>query len=267
MTRMLSTLAPPKIEVRNVSKLFTTKGSHRATAIRSITLSVRDHEFIAVVGPSGGGKTTLLNLIAGLYMPDSGEVLIDGKHVNSSPPKALGYMLARDALLPWRTVQRNVEYGLELQGIPAETRRLQAHEMIKAVGLDDSGHKYPEQLSSGMRQRVAIARTFVTKPDILLLDEPFSALDAQTRWKIQAQFLGLWESQLSTVIMVTHDVGEAIALADRIVVLSHSPAEVRAEVEITFARPRNIRDLQRQRDYHVLLAELLDYLEEEEDRS
>jgi NitT/TauT family transport system ATP-binding protein len=232
-------------------------------AIRSVSFDIRDGEFVAILGPSGGGKTTLLNLTAGLIKPTSGEVLVAGKPVRGIPP-GIGYMLSRDALLPWRTTRRNVEYGLELRGMPKAERSAAADEILSAVGLDRVADRYPSQLSSGMRQRVAVARTFATRPDILLMDEPFSALDAQTRVRIQELFLRMWEETRSTVMLVTHDVSEAIVLADRILVLSSSPAVVRREIAVPLPRPRVLRKIHTDPVYLHLFGELIDLLAEEE---
>ena len=256
--------AMPKISLQNVSKTFRNKAGEEVEAIRSVSFDVKEREFVALVGPSGGGKSTLLNLSAGLYKLDSGQILMAGKNVDGLQTN-ISYMPSRDALLPWRTVQRNVEYGLELRGFSKDDRKTAAKEMIRQVGLDGAENRYPMQLSSGMRQRVAVARTFVCQPDILLMDEPFSALDAQTRIKVQDLFLRLWEERRATVLLVTHDVGEAIALADRIIVLSSSPATVRADVVVPFARPRELRRMNADPKYHELFNQLLDLLEDTEE--
>ncbi len=250
-----------KIAIEDVSITFRSKTGPDVLAVKSVSFSVRPGEFVALVGPSGGGKTTLLNMISGLYRPDRGEIRIDGGMVTGIHPN-LSYMPARDALLPWRTVQRNVEYGLELKGIGKAERARQASAMIADVGLQHASDRYPSQLSSGMRQRTAVARTFACHPEILLMDEPFSALDAQTRTRLQSLFLALWEKNLSTVLLVTHDVGEAIALADRIVVLTSSPAVVKEEVMVGLGRPRDLKSLHRMPEYHELFGHVLDLLDE-----
>lgn len=254
----------PKIAIRDVSMTFRSKTGGDVLAIQKANFDIKPREFVALVGPSGGGKTTLLNLIAGLYRPESGSVMIDGAPVDGLHPN-LSYMPSRDALLPWRTVARNVEYGLELRGMEKHQRAAVAMDMIRHVGLEDAARRYPTQLSSGMRQRAAVARTFACQPDVLLMDEPFSALDAQTRVKLQDLFLRLWEENRSTVLLVTHDVGEAIALADRIVVFTSRPAIVRAEVTVSLPRPRALRHIHAQPDYHELYAHLLDLLDDPED--
>lgn len=252
-----------KIAIDDVSITFRSKTGPDVLAVKSVSFRVRPGEFVALVGPSGGGKTTLLNIISGLYKPDRGEVCIDGAPVTGIHPN-LSYMPARDALLPWRTVQRNVEYGLELRGMGRSERARLAQEMISSVGLEHASGRYPAQLSSGMRQRAAVARTFACHPDILLMDEPFSALDAQTRVRLQALFLALWEKNRSTVLLVTHDVGEALALADRVVVLTSSPAVVKEEVTVDLDRPRDLKSLHRMPQYHELFGRVLDLLDETE---
>lgn len=250
-----------KIAIEDVSITFRSKTGPDVLAVKSVSFRVHPGEFVALVGPSGGGKTTLLNMISGLYRPDRGEIRIDGGTVTGIHPN-LSYMPARDALLPWRTVQRNVEYGLELRGVGKAERARQASAMIADVGLQHAADRYPSQLSSGMRQRTAVARTFACHPEILLMDEPFSALDAQTRTRLQSLFLALWEKNRSTVLLVTHDVGEAIALADRIVVLTSSPAVVKEEVLVDLGRPRDLKSLHRLPEYHELFGRLLDLLDE-----
>jgi NitT/TauT family transport system ATP-binding protein len=213
------------------------------TAIRDISFDIRPGEFTAVVGPSGCGKSTLLNLISGLLSPSRGRLLIKGEPV-SGVRNDVGYMPARDALLPWRTVQANVEFPLELRDrLPRERRRKHARALIDAVGLSGFESYFPHALSHGMRQRVAIARTFATSPDILLMDEPFSALDAQTRVQVQDLFLSMWEDEKHTVVLITHDVMEAVALADRVVVFSSAPGRLKAIYDIDLPRPRSVQRL------------------------
>lgn len=232
-----------RILIDNVTQVFAAPRSAKPlTAIRRVDIDISPGEFTAVVGPSGCGKSTLLNLISGLIVPSRGSV-----HVNGSPVTGvrddIGYMPARDALLPWRTVAKNVTFPLEVRGAPAKERRTRAMELIEAVGLKGFESHYPHMLSQGMRQRVAIARTFVNRPQVLLLDEPFSALDAQTRVQIQDLFLEIWEREKHTVVLITHDVMEAVALADRVVVFTPGPGEVKAVYDIDLPRPRSVHDL------------------------
>ncbi len=222
---------------RGVSKAFDQGAAEQKVVLDGIDLSFRAGSFVSLVGASGCGKTTLLNILAGTVEPTAGEVEVLG-----SPPlqarSSIGYMLSRDALLPWRNAVRNVEYGLEIRRLDKGRRREVALAALRDVGLADSAKRYMWQLSQGMRQRTALARTFVLNPRILLMDEPFAALDAQTRLVVQKQFLDLWERTGSTVVFVTHDLSEAIALGDRVVMLGSGT--VLADVEVPFSRPRDL---------------------------
>jgi NitT/TauT family transport system ATP-binding protein len=247
-----------KISMRGISQAFRRRGAAPLSVLSDFTLDVRAGEFVAIVGPSGTGKTTLLNIISGLQRPTAGEVLIDGEKVEGIQ-KRVGYMPARDALLPWRTALRNVEYGLELRGV--RDRRPIAREMLEVLGLRDFENSYPHELSQGMRQRVAIARTFAVSPEILLMDEPFSALDAQTRVLVQELFLALWERERKTVLLVTHDVMEAITLADRVVTCSARPARVTADRTVDLERPRHVRQLIGDARFQALFDKVWDDLQ------
>jgi NitT/TauT family transport system ATP-binding protein len=211
--------------------------------IRGIDLEARAGEFVSIVGPSGCGKSTLLNLISGLLRPTHGSISTNGQLVTGVRPE-IGYMPSQDSLLPWRTVLANVEFGLEFdRRVSPADRRRHARDMIAAVGLAGFEGYYPHALSGGMRQRVAIARTFARKHRIVLMDEPFSALDAQTRVLVQDLFLSIWERERPTVLLITHDVAEAVALADRVVVLSRGPGTIIATYDIDLARPRTVEGL------------------------
>jgi NitT/TauT family transport system ATP-binding protein len=212
-------------------------------ALQDVTFSVPEGSFFSLLGPSGCGKTTLLSIAAGLVRPTSGSVLADGVPIRGLQSKTMGYMFARDSLLPWRTVAGNVSLGLEFGAI-YDDKRARVAELLEMVGLASFGKKYPSQLSHGMRQRVALARTLAASPEILLMDEPFGALDAQTRQLMQEVFLGLWEAERKTVIFVTHDVAEALVLSDRIVVMSARPGHLKASYDVPFGRPRRLADLQ-----------------------
>jgi NitT/TauT family transport system ATP-binding protein len=222
-----------------------------AEVLRGVDLSVREREFVALVGASGCGKTTLLNVIAGLVTPAGGTVA-----VRNRPPAAgrsdICYVLARDALLPWRTVLGNVEYGLELSGVGRDERRRRAMTFVDRVGLKDYRDFYPSKLSQGMRQRVSLARAFAVERNIYLMDEPFSALDSQTRLLLHDQLLGLWDASRATVVFVTHDIGEAITLADRVVVMAKKGTGVAQEISIDLPRPRSADALQADARYHDL---------------
>jgi NitT/TauT family transport system ATP-binding protein len=221
--------------------------------LRPTTLAIAPSEFVAIVGPSGCGKTTLLHMVAGLMKPTTGQVLIGGAAPRGGDP-GVGYLLAQDSLLPWRRAVDNVVLPLEIHGM-AKARRLElAHQALGDVGLTDFANAYPSQLSHGMRQRVAVARTLVSSPDTLLMDEPFSALDAQTRLALQAQCARLWERLKSTVVFVTHDLGEAITLADRVIVMSARPGHIKADIEIPLGRPRKVYELQGSPEFHEIYA-------------
>lgn len=220
-------------------------------ALAGVNLRVAEGEFVALIGASGCGKTTLLNVIAGL-VPVAGGVVA----IRNAPPSAgrsdICYILARDALLPWRTVRGNVEYGLELSGVGRAERERRAAAYIEKVGLSNFRDFYPAKLSQGMRQRVSLARAFAVGRSVYLMDEPFSALDSQTKVLLHDQLLDLWESSGATVVFVTHDIGEAITLADRVIVMSKKGTGVADEIRIDLARPRSAEALQADEHYHDL---------------
>ncbi len=222
------------VQLRNVTVRFDSNRERRI--LNDVSLEIKRGEFVALVGKSGCGKTTILNLLAGILRPTEGEVHVHGKPVDS-PDAHLGYMFARDCLFPWRHVIDNVELPLEIKGVDKATRRKRAKVELERVGLANYPHYYPSGLSHGMRQRVALARTWVMDPDVLLMDEPFAALDAQTRLVLERDFLNQWYERKSTVIFVTHDLTEAIALADRIVVLADG--EITLDEAMPFGWPRD----------------------------
>jgi NitT/TauT family transport system ATP-binding protein len=230
------------VEFHDVSVQFQVPSGGTVTAAQHISLSVRPGEFVAVVGPSGCGKTTLLNMLAGLIRPSAGQVLRHGRPVDG-PSKDIGYMLARSALSPWRTARRNVELGLEIRGVARTERRDRAMQLLRQLRIDQFADAYPGQLSHGMQQRVAIARTLAIDPDLWLMDEPFGALDAQTRVTVQSEFLSLWEGSPKTVIFVTHDLAEAVLLADRVVVMTARPGRIKLDTAVGVDRPRKPADL------------------------
>ena len=229
----------PNIAIDHVSHAFTTsKGT--VPTLDGVSLDIERGSFVSVVGPSGCGKSTLLNVISGLVVPERGTVSIDGSPVHGIQSQ-VGYMFARDGLMPWRTAAQNVEFGLELRRNPA--RRQMAQELLTQVGLSGFEGHYRHELSQGMRQRVAVARTFATDPEILLMDEPFGALDAQTRMLLQDTFLRIWEEKRKTVLFVTHDLVEAIVLSDVVVIMSHRPARIKRIVTVDIPRPRTATNL------------------------
>jgi len=234
----------PAVELENVSLIF--GGDHPSdepvAALHDINLSIPTGQFVAVVGPSGCGKTTILNMLSGLIPPTKGAVRRNGTEVDG-PSKDIGYMLARSALSPWRTAKRNVELGLEIQGIPKNKRSEKSMELLRRLRLEDFADSFPSQLSQGMNQRVAIARTLALDPGLWLMDEPFGALDAQTRLTVQSEFIELWESEGTTVIFVTHDLEEAVLLADRVIVITARPGRIKSDTIIDLPRPRIIDEL------------------------
>ncbi len=224
---------PEKIIVEGLTVDF---GSHRI--LDAISLSVESGEFLALVGPSGCGKSTLLRVVAGLLKPSRGRVLIDGAEVQGPSPSR-NLVFQDHALYPWRTVSKNIALGLEILGVPPEESRARLERLLALIGLEAFRNHYPHQLSGGMRQRAALARVLAVDPDVLLLDEPFGSLDAMTRLVLQKELLRLWNHSAKTVILVTHDVDEALYLADRIAIMSHLPARIRAVIEVTDPRPRD----------------------------
>jgi NitT/TauT family transport system ATP-binding protein len=255
---MTMTRTGDAIALKGVRVTFSTRGQAPRNVLSGIDLTIPHGEFTALVGRSGCGKTTLLNMVAGLVDPTAGSVTVLGK-----PPRQardqLGFMLARDALLPWRTARRNVEYGLELRGVGRARRRETALRWLEAVHLNHAEHQWPWQLSQGMRQRVALARTWALNPSVLLMDEPFAALDMNTRMSAQRTFLELWQAEEHrTVIFVTHDLGEAIALADRVVLLGGG--QVLDDVRVGIERPRDLTTITGDPRYQELHQRLRDRL-------
>lgn len=226
------------VSIRDLGKAFPKEDGTVTQALKGIDLEIRDEEFICLVGPSGCGKTTLLRIIAGLETATTGEVTVDGRAVTGPDPKR-GMVFQEYSLFPWRRVIDNVAFGLEMKGVAKEERRKTADRYIEMVGLSQFRDAYPYELSGGMRQRVAIARALANDPDVLLMDEPFGALDAQTRNRMQKELLSLRDKTKQTIVFVTHSVDEAVYLADRIIVLSPRPATVREDIAIPWPRPRD----------------------------
>ncbi|WP_456419479.1 ABC transporter ATP-binding protein [Methanocaldococcus infernus] len=226
-----------KLIIENVSKVFKLEDKE-VKALDNINLEIKENEFFTVMGPSGCGKTTLLRIIAGLEKPSSGKVLLDGKEVKG-PGADRGVVFQQYTLMPWRTVLKNVTFGLELKGLPKEEREKIAKKFIELVGLKGFENAYPHQLSGGMQQRVAIARTLANNPEIVLMDEPFAALDAQTRAILQNELLKIWEKDKKTVFFVTHSIDEAIYLSDRVAIMTARPGRIKEIVEIDLERPRD----------------------------
>ena len=206
-----------------------------------LNFSVEDRAFVALLGPSGCGKSTLFNIISGLLTPDTGEVYLNGRRINGNTGD-FAYMQQKDLLLPWRTVLKNVLVGPEIQGAPLDTAKTEAKQRLTQLGLSGFENNYPMQLSGGMRQRVALVRTLLFRKEFLLLDEPFGALDAMTRTVMQSILLDIWAEARQTVLLITHDIEEALLLADKIYVLTARPAKLKAAVPVPLSRPRNITD-------------------------
>jgi len=230
---VLAAAASPKVELRDVGlRYFSREGE--TEALKGISLSIAPSEFVAIIGPSGCGKSTLLSLISGIVAPTEGAVSIDGKPV-TGPSRKVGYMLQQDYLFEWRTILENTLLGAEIQGVPLAKARERATQLLTRYGLGQFLNHLPRQLSGGMRQRAALARTLCTNPDIVLLDEPFSALDSQTRLALADEIGEILRREAKTVILVTHDIGEAISMAERVIVLSRRPGQVKSNHAILFA--------------------------------
>lgn len=232
-----------KIIVKNVQKFYDIKSengekSEKFLALDNFNLKIKKGEFITIVGPSGCGKSTFLDILAGLSKPTSGELYIDDKLIEGADLDR-GIIFQGYALFPWRTVEQNIEFGLEIKGIPKNERKEISNKFIKLVGLSNFQNRYPHELSGGMKQRVAIARALAYDPDVLLMDEPFAAVDAQTRELLQEELLNIWEETNKTIVFITHSIEEAIFLADRVVVMTPNPGKIKEVIEINFPRPRS----------------------------
>lgn len=251
----------PILSLRGVSRDFVTRG-RVIEATAGLSLDVDGGEFLTVVGPSGCGKSTLLNIVAGLLPPSAGTVLYQGAAVRGVNTE-IGYVTQADNLYPWRTLRENVEFPLELRGVPRAERRRRALAVIEQVGLAGFEDHYPFELSGGMRQRANIIRTLVYDPRVILMDEPFGPLDAQTRLLLQAQLLRWWDAARKTIIFITHDLAEAVALADRVVVMTARPGRVKRICPVPLARPRDLFHLHDDERFRVTYDTLWDDLEEE----
>jgi len=242
------------VQARNVSHAFDL-GAEPQSVIQNASLTVAAREFVSIVGPSGCGKTTFLNLVAGLETLQDGELTVFGHAPRAGQP-GVSYAFARDALLPWRTAEENVTLPMELLGIPEAQRKARARELLERVGLAQNATSYRSQLSQGMRQRVALARAVASHPSLLLMDEPFAALDAQTRITMQQELLRMLPHEDVTVLFITHDLGEAITLSDRVVLMSRRPASIRNVFTIDLPRPRDPMELQSDDRYHRLFESI-----------
>ena len=258
-------LEPAKLRIENVALRFTPKSGPPVTALENVSLSVKDNEFSVIVGPSGCGKTSLLRLVAGLIEPTEGEIWLDDTRVTGPGPDR-GMVFQSYTLFPWLTVQQNVEFGLKLRGIPQFERRDIARRFLLQVGLDGFDRHYPRQLSGGMMQRVALARALANDPAILLMDEPFGALDSQTRSLMQELLLDIWQQSSKTVLFITHDIDESILLGDRVYVMSARPGRIKEMVEIDLPRPRSV-DMLTSEDFMHLKRRIMSSIHDEALRS
>ncbi len=231
----------PKVEFRGLKKQFTRQG-RRVSVMEHLNLRIEAGQFVSFVGPSGCGKSTILNMTAGLMEPSGGAVFYNGTTV-PTPNTNVGYITQSDNLLPWKTVSGNVSLALDIKGVDKREKAKRVTRMIELVGLKGFENAYPSELSGGMRKRVTLARTLVYKPEVILADEPFGALDAQLKLIMQQELLDIWAEEKMTVIFITHDIAEAIALSDRVVVLSKRPSRVKVDTEVEFARPRDVATL------------------------
>jgi len=257
------------IEIQAVSKTFETKRDRRHLAIADISLAVAAGEFVSILGPSGCGKSTLLYIVGGFVTPSTGSVVVNGRPVTGPGPDR-GPVFQEFALFPWKTVLGNVMYGLERNGVAKVEAQKRARELLALVHLSGYERFYPKELSGGMKQRVALARTLAYRPSILLMDEPFGALDAQTRTRLQNDLLGIWERDRKTVLFVTHSVEEAVYLSDRVAVMTRSPGRIKEIIPIALPRPRDRATLlldRRYQDYVVRIERLMDAPTEEAETS
>jgi NitT/TauT family transport system ATP-binding protein len=245
----------------SVAKRFSARGEI-VTALESTSLSIEQGEFITLVGPSGCGKSTMLNIVSGLMLPSEGKVRL-GSELITGIDKRVGYVTQQDNLMPWKTLRDNVAFPLELAGVPLSERREKADGWLEKVGLTGFGNAYPHELSGGMRQRGNIIRTLIYEPPVILMDEPFGPLDAQTRIVLQDLLLSIWEKQRSTVLFVTHDLGEAIALADRVMLMSARPGRIVRTDVVDIPRPRNIFEIHDDPRFRALYSDLWNELREQ----
>jgi NitT/TauT family transport system ATP-binding protein len=251
-----------RIAIRDLAKTFV-EGSREVPAVAGVSLEILDGEFVAIVGPSGCGKSTILNMIGALIAPSGGRVLVDGEPVTGRAPRQVGYVFQKDTVFPWRTVEANIALGLQYRGVPPAERASRVREAIALAGLQGFEQAFPSTLSGGMRQRVALLRSLVVDPEILLMDEPFGALDTHTKLTLHADLLALWEAKHQTVVFVTHDLSEAITLADRVVVMTRRPGRVKLVYDVKLPRPRDVIRIRESEEYSRQYGEIWHALGEE----
>ncbi|WP_263142102.1 ABC transporter ATP-binding protein [Pseudomonas sp. RIT-PI-AD] len=256
---------PTEIEFRNVGKCFPAKGKAAAPfAIRDVSFKIARGEVVSIIGPSGCGKSTILNMGSGLYRPSEGEVFVGGEAIDG-PVKKVAFMLQKDLLMPWRSIRRNVELGLEIQGMAAAERRVIAEDLLDRCHLQGFADHYPFQLSGGMRQRAALARTLAMDPQVLFLDEPFSALDAQTKMVLQQDMARMLFEEKKTALFITHDLVEAIAMSDRLLVMSARPGTIIEEIVVDLPYRENPLERRKLAEIGPLAGRLMDLLKVGED--
>lgn len=259
-----------KISIQHVQKTFRIQRNlghlkedlQPISALKDINLDVKQGEFMVIVGPSGCGKSTLLDLLAGLTKPSSGQILLDGKAI-TGPNLDRGIVFQQYALFPWKTTLANVEFGLEAKGVPRKERREKALAFLHLVGLKGFENRYPHEISGGMKQRVAIARSLAYDPEVLLMDEPFAALDAQTRETLQSELLRIWEATKKTIIFITHGIEEAVYLGQRVAVMTSRPGRIKQVIDIPFQSRRSEEDLRSNPDFVKLRHEVWELLKDE----
>ncbi len=256
------TEALPKLRISDLGITYVGQGGRETEAVRDVSLDIKDKpgigEIVVFLGPSGCGKSTILKAVAGLLRPTKGEILVDGEKV-TTVGRDRGMVFQAYTSFGWLTVRENVEYGLRLQGVPKDQRRERSHKYLKAVGLHEFADHYPKDLSGGMKQRVAIARTLINKPRVVLMDEPFGALDPYTRWEMQGLLLDVSRTEDNTILFVTHDVSEAVYLADTVYVLSPRPARILHRVDVPFFENRDIA-LKSSSEFRAVEKRLLEML-------
>jgi NitT/TauT family transport system ATP-binding protein len=252
-----------RISVEALDKRYRSATSD-VVAVDNISFDVKQGEFVALLGPSGCGKSTILNMVAGLLSKSAGRIRIDGDEVvQGQVNRKVGYVFQRDTVFPWRTVEANIGYGLEIAGVPKAEREAKVARTIEIAGLSGFGRSFPRMLSGGMRQRVALMRTLIMEPEILLMDEPFGALDTHTKLEMHKTLLEIWERERQTVLFVTHDLGEALTLASRIILLSARPGRLKEDFAVTFARPRDAVTLRETEEFGRLYSHIWHSLGEE----
>ncbi|NLU07568.1 MAG: ABC transporter ATP-binding protein [Clostridiales bacterium] len=259
-----------KIVVDNIRKVYDVRSQNgqdneRFLALDNFNLKVKKGEFITVVGPGGCGKSTFLDILAGLSKPTSGKVYIDGEPI-TGPALDRGIILQGYALFPWRTVEKNIEFGLEIKKIPKEERKKISEKFIELVGLKGFENRYPHELSGGMKQRVAIARALAYDPEVLLMDEPFAAVDAQTRESLQEELLNIWEKTNKTIVFITHSIEEAVFLADRVVVMATSPGRIKEIINVKLPRPRINSQIRTSQEFNLSRNKIWELLHRDADK-